>query len=526
MAEALEADWNQVHLLPAQIEDWISFEHEARYIRSFVDELNLSKLGFPEYQGGGRGRPPYATRLLLRAWLYGYLRKVRSSRKLERACQEEMGFIWLCGTLKPDHNSLWRFWHKHRPQIKKIFLETVKIAADLDLIGYVTQAVDGTKIQAVCSSRGGHGKEGLASKLEKVDAVIAELEQQIEAQPSSVDEPPLAKLPKELTDARTLRQKIRSAQAAIESGEAKYVQPKEPEARRMNTHRSKTNTFGYNAQTVVDAKHQIITAAEVVTDSSDSGQLDSMIDLSDENTEQPSEVILADGGYSSGQQIAQAQEKDRDVIMPLPSRSKNPDDKPYHSSRFKYDAERELVLCPEGHELYRINNTHKEKVGIRLFRNTKACKGCPVRSRCTKQKCGRVIEIHTYHKNVEAHREKMTEERSKALYKERAGIVEPPFAWIKVQDQFTRWTVNGLENTRAQWNWICTSQNLRKIIKAMKEKSETPLNRHTRGKIVSTARLNNSLIPLRCFFPHKHRKATRYPYAYWLKRQLTVTLHA
>ncbi|WP_269525809.1 transposase [Coraliomargarita parva] len=152
MAEALEADWNQVHLLPAQIEDWISSDHEARYIRSFVEELDMVSLGFAQYYGGGRGRPPYATRLLLRAWLYGYLRKVRSTRKLERACQEEMGFIWLCGTLKPDQNSLWRFWRAHRKQIKEVFLQTLKMAVSLDMIGFVTQAVDGTKIQAVCSS--------------------------------------------------------------------------------------------------------------------------------------------------------------------------------------------------------------------------------------------------------------------------------------------------------------------------------------------------------------------------------------
>jgi len=464
MAEALEADWNQVHLLPAQIEDWVGADHEARYIRSFVEELDLVSLGFSQYYGGGRGRPPYATQLLLRAWLYGYLCKIRSSRKLERACRQDMGLIWLCGTLKPDHNSLWRFWRAHRKQIKQVFLQTVKVAASLEMIGFVTQAVDGTKIQAVCSSRRGHGKEGLAAMLEKVDASIQALEKELEEQADGEDASSAA-LPKALTNAQILREKIRSAQATVESGEAKYVQPLEPDARRMNTHRGKQNTFGYNAQTAVDSKSQIITAAEVVSDNNDNAQLDPMIDAAESNTGRCSEVTLADGGYSSGEQIARAQEKDRDVIMPLPPSSKNAKDNPYHSSCFVYEAARQRVICPQGKELHPLRNAHKAKAGILMFRNTAACKACPMRASCTKQKYGRAIEIHPHHVNVQAHRAKMDEDRSKKLYDARAGTVEPPFAWIKIQDQFTRWTVRGLDSARAQWQWICSARNLRKIIK-------------------------------------------------------------
>lgn len=476
MAEPIEADWNQIHYLPAQIEDWVGAEHEARYIRSFVEELDLEDLGFASHLGGGRGRPPYSSRLLLRVWLYGYVRKIRSSRKLERACQQDMGFIWLCGTHQPDHNSLWRFWRSHRKQIKKVFMQTVTVAAKLELIDFISQAVDGTRIQAVCSSRGAQGKEGLDKLLEKAKAAVQDLEKTLESNGDSAGAQ-TSKLPKELTNARTLQEKIRQAKATVESGKTKYVQPHEPQARRMNTHRGKRNTFGYNAQVAVDGKHQIITATQVVSDNNDNALLDGMIDQSEKNTGRTTATTLADGGYSSGDQIARAEAKKRDVVMPLPSSSQNRGNDPYHSSNFTYDAQREVVICPQGKELLLLRNRHKEKSGTRIFRNKKACDDCPVRSFCTQQKYGRTIEIHTHHQSIEAHRSKMSEQRSESLYKKRTGIVEPVFAWIKIQDQFTRWTVQGLENTRAQWAWLCTAINLRKIIQSQKTLRQADLNR-------------------------------------------------
>lgn len=464
MADALEADWNQVHILPAQIEDWISADHSARYIRAFVDELDLKELGFAQYYGGGRGRPPYATSLLLRVWLYGYVRKIRSTRGLEQACKEQMGFIWLCGTLTPDHNSLWRFWKAHREHIKKIFLETLTVATRLDMVGFVAQALDGTKIQAACSSRGGQGKDGLESMLAKADQAIEELEAQMKQSQAEfgLDEG----LPKALTKTKALREKIRAAQATIESGEAKYVQPLEPEARRMKMNSSNRNPLAYNAQAVVDSKNQIITAAQVVIDNNDSAQLDPMIDMSETNTGRTSEVILADGGYSCGDQLQQADAKNREVIMPLPSSSKNTKNKPYHTSCFTYIPEKNVVICPQGHELRPLQNRHKEKAGIKLYRSIQACKTCPVRGDCTTSKSARTIEIHvTNHAYIEAHREKMKLDSSREWYRERSGIVEPVFAWVKIMDQFNRWTVRGLENVQAQWQWICTAQNLRRIIK-------------------------------------------------------------
>ena len=133
MPHEIEADWDQVHMLPACIEDWISADHPARFIREFVEELDLVKLGFPVSSGGTQGRPRYSTKLLLRVWLYGYYEKVHSTRLLEKACAERMGFVWLCGMHRPDHNSLWRFWTQNRAGLSALFRQSVRVAMNLKM---------------------------------------------------------------------------------------------------------------------------------------------------------------------------------------------------------------------------------------------------------------------------------------------------------------------------------------------------------------------------------------------------------
>lgn len=161
MPHLLEADFDQIHLLPPSLEDWIGPEHPARFIREFVSNLKLKKLKFAQPVASSEGRPAYAPELMLRLWLYGYFEKVRSHRKLEKACREQIGFIWLCGNMAPDHNSLWRFWQANKKPLREVFRQSVEVAMRLKLVGMVLQAVDGTKIQAACSGRGGWDEAGL-----------------------------------------------------------------------------------------------------------------------------------------------------------------------------------------------------------------------------------------------------------------------------------------------------------------------------------------------------------------------------
>jgi len=138
-------------LFPPALEDWVGGDHPVRFLREFVDQLDLGQLGF-EVPTAREGRPPYHPNLLLKIWLYGYFFKLRSTRKLETACGEVVPLMWLAGLQAPDHNSLWRFWRDNRKAIKGVFKQTVHLAMQTGAVGLVLQAVDGTKIQA-CAAR-------------------------------------------------------------------------------------------------------------------------------------------------------------------------------------------------------------------------------------------------------------------------------------------------------------------------------------------------------------------------------------
>ena len=179
MSREIRADYEQTLMFPPSVEDWVGEDHPARFIRDFVDSLDLSALGF-QIRQADTGRPNYGSDLLLKVWLYGYINAIRSTRRLERACREHMGLIWLTGMNAPDHNSLWRFWRDNKEPLKDVFKQTVLVALRAELIGLVINALDGTKIAARSSRQGAMGKKDLEKLLKKLDGSIKEVIDEVE----------------------------------------------------------------------------------------------------------------------------------------------------------------------------------------------------------------------------------------------------------------------------------------------------------------------------------------------------------
>jgi transposase len=427
--------------------------------------LDLRELGFrvPVSKVGGR---VYAPDLLLKVWLYGYFNGIRSSRKLERACREHMGLIWLTGRMAPDHNSLWRFLDSNKNGVSKLFKQSVQVAAKCKLIGMVVNAVDGTKIRSASSRERAVSAEGLEKMQEKLDRSIADFMTEIERQEQQ--EVGEYKLP--LSMHSTLRRKDRIQKALRELKESKRqrVHHREPEARVMKNRRSLEPS--YNGQAVADKDNGIIVAQDVVTDETDNGQLVPMLDLVKENMGEVAQENLADTGYFSSSQIGLAEERSYEVLVNAPSNEtpspRNKKHQVYHTSWFTYDEDRDCCICPQGRELPHCGEKvrGKNKNRFRVYR-CREYRTCPYAAQCSKGKRGREIHISVHHKALERQRAKREDPEKKKLLVERIMTIEPVFAWIKRHLGFDRWTVFGLERVRAQWAFVCTVINMKKLYK-------------------------------------------------------------
>lgn len=456
----IEADYSQQWLLPASVEDWVGESHPARFIREVVSGMDLEGLGFREHVAE-EGRPPYSNRLLLRLWLFGYWERIRSSRKLEKACRRDLAFIWLCGNNPPDHNTLWRFFRDNKAALRGVFRRTVKVAIEMDLVGLALQAVDGTKIQAACSGRDRFDRTALAQLLERLNAQIAELEAGIEAENrrESTEEPGL---PERLRRREELRARVAEALRSVEVGETRHCQPSEPDARRMKC--EGRNRFAHNAQAVVDSQAQVIVASDVVNDAGDCGQLAPMLDEAVANTGSRVPVTLADAGYASAEQFQAAEDRHRQLLAPLPPASADSAVHRYHASQFRYDEAADAFICPEGRSIpFQRERVSRTGTTIRVYRSVRICRDCPVREACTQDRHGRTIDLQPGRAAMERMRLRLRDERNRQLLRRRSCIVEPVFAQIKHNDGFRRWMVRGLDGVRAQWALLCSTWNLRKI---------------------------------------------------------------
>jgi len=461
MVEAKRADYSQQRIFPCRMEDWIDEKHPARFIRDFVDVLDLGKLGFMEHKLL-TGRPPYSTELKLKIWVYGYFNRIYSTRGLEKSTYDDIGMMWLCGEHHPDHNVLWEFWDRNKQAIRRIFREVTHVAKRSGRLGMVLHALDGTKIPASVSNGTGKTLEGLKHEQARIDSAIEEIVETIESRRKKDD------VPDEETERayEVLKMDSLSVKGLISELEAidrDYINPLDLDARMMKC--KKTNDFAYNAQAVVDEHSGLIVAEDVTNDETDNNMLTPMLDKVEENLGEKAEETAADGGYYSPEQIAKAVDGSIGVLVNISEQIEpRVGGHEFHKSKFSYDSEKDVVICPKGRELVfeRVKKNKSKKYGIRLYRCHHG-KDCPVAKSCTKEKRGRSIEIEPHYEVLKRQIEKQKEPNKKELLAKRKQIVEPVFGIIKHCMLFRRFTLRGLEKVKTQWSLICTTFDLRKL---------------------------------------------------------------
>ena len=460
----------QAWLLPPTLDELVPADHPVRFAATFVDSLDAAVWEELEIdlQGDPRGAGAYHPRALLSVWVYGFMTGVRSCRKLEAACRDQVPYMWLVGMQQPDHNTLWRFYKAHRDRMRTLLRRTVRTAVRAGLVDLAVQAVDGTRIAANASSKHTHDATWLRRLSERTEEALAD----VEAQNATGGDPVQPNLPQELADAQALRQRVEEALARVEADEGpRYTNLTDTDAALLKTGTGGFIT-GYNAQALVSplasadtgARGRLITAADVAASADDHPHLAPLITAAAANIDAERDVVtVADAGYHSGANLAACAAGGHKVLLAETHdrRRRNP----YHKDHFTYCPETDTYRCPHQKTLtYRGRSTHSNGYTVRRYRaNGQDCVSCPAFGTCTSSPRGRSIKISAYEPILRRHRQLMATAAAKQLYRRRSTIVEPVFGLLKEWHGARRFLLRGRSQVASEWHLLATAFNLKSL---------------------------------------------------------------
>jgi transposase len=417
---------SQGSLFPIVLDDLVPVDHLCRVIDAFVARLALSELGFERAQAADTGRPGYDPRDLLKLYLYGYLNQIRSSRRLEAECRRNIELMWLLGRLYPDHKSISEFRRMHSEAVTAAGAALIRFARSCGLIRGEWIAIDGSKFRAVASVDSTRERLDLQRYLESIKK--ADEEQQASIDPSAV-------------------------QAAIE----RLKQHPEPEAGYMLVRQ--TALPAYNVQTAVDAEHSLIVAHAVVLDASDIRCLKPMAEAAKHALELETFNVVADAGYSNGEQVAHCEAIGIMPYVPVMRTVNNQGDGTlFGRTDFRYERESDTYICPGDKRLLRKHTNYKYR--YTMYKASPAdCAGCSLKSRCT-QAPRRGLARHLYEDALNRMQERVTPEAMRL----RRCTVEHPFATIKYRIfGHPRLLMRGLAGARVEIGIATMAYNLKRI---------------------------------------------------------------
>ena len=468
-----EMNRDQAWLLPPTLDELVPPDHPARFVAEFVDALEREDWRELDVQPDGEpmGAPAYHPRALLSVWLYGFMTNVRSCRKLESACRDQIPYLWLTGWQQPDHNTLWRFYQKHRRSMRGLFKRTVRTAVAMELVDLAVQAVDGTKVYANAALIQTYDARRLQELLDRVEGAIESLE----AQNEGGDDGVVARLPEKLAEQKALRQRVRQAMKELPSKERpnRYKRPArinltDKDARLMRTRQGIVP--GYNAQAMVSpvaadggVTGMLVTASDVVDEPNDAARLTMMTRQAEEVSGARVPMTLADAGYFAGRHVAELHQRGQQVVMPDMAR---PTNHPYHKDQFIYDEGTDSYTCPHGEVLAFTGMKSNKAKKAREYRIVSAsvCRECPAFGVCTRNiSAGRTLEIGPYDVALRRHRDWMATDEAQQAYRRRLPLIEPLFAIIKNQLGAQRFSLRGIVDVRAEWDMLVTAFNLRTL---------------------------------------------------------------
>jgi transposase/IS5 family transposase len=453
---------SQLLLLPEAVDDYVGPDNPVRFIDAFVDGLDLAKAGFIRVAAKATGRPGYAPGDLLKLYIYGYLNRVRSSRRLEAECHRNVEVIWLLRTLKPDFKTIADFRADNRVAFKAVFRQFVLFCKKLDLFGRELLAVDGTRIKAVNNKDRNFTRNSLEKFIKAADERLADYLKRLDegdAAEKATGGARVKNLAEKIEGLREKRGEYDAMLKYLERTGEDQISLTDPDSRAMAAHTRVA--VGYNVQIAVDAKNKMIVEQEVTNQVVDMGLLQETAEPAREILDVETIDVVADKGYFRTEDIAACEKAGLTPYVPKPQRGSSVSNGFFRKDEFRYDPEKDEYICPGGHDLKPFRHGKLREMTKIDYANPAACGDCPLRQRCTDASYRAVSRLE--HEDALDRMAARLRARPEILDRRRE-TVEHPFGTIKQWMNQGAFLTRGLEKVRAEFSLTALAYNLRRAL--------------------------------------------------------------
>ena len=454
----------QVTLLPESLDDYVSDTNPVRVVDVFVGELDLGKLGFEGVVPAETGRPAYHPADLLKIYIYGYLNRIQSSRRLEREAQRNVELMWLTGRLMPDFKTIANFRKDNGKAIRAVCRQFVVLCQQIGLFSEALVAIDGSKFKAVNNRDRNFTSAKLQRRMEEIESSINRYLSALDT--ADRQEPVIAQAKTErlhgkIAALKTKMQELKEIEVRLNETPDKQVSLTDPDARSMRTRG--TGIVGYNVQTAVDTKHHLIVAHEVTNDGSDRSQLSPMARLARQAMGAEKLSVVADRGYFKSEEILACYQSNISVHVPKPMTSGAKADGRYNKTEFIYDTEANEYKCPAGQRLiWRYASVEK---GLKLHTYWSShCQNCELKAQCTPSTNRRVRrwEHECVLENMQQRLDQTPE-----MMRIRKQTVEHPFGTLKAWMGATHFLTKTLPRVSTEMSLHVLAYNMKRVIKIL-----------------------------------------------------------
>lgn len=451
----------QVTLLPESLDDYVTDTNPVRVVDVFVGELDLGKLGFDGVVPAETGRPAYHPADLLKIYIYGYLNRIQSSRRLEREAQRNVELMWLTGRLMPDFKTIANFRKDNGKAIRAVCRQFVVLCQQVGLFSEALIAIDGSKFKAVNNRDRNFTSAKLQRRMEEIESSINRYLSALDTadrQEPVVAQAKTERLHGKIAALKIKMQELKEIEVRLNETPDKQISLTDPDARSMKTRG--TGIVGYNVQTAVDAKHHLIVAHEVTNDGSDRSQLSPMAKLARQAMGAEKLSVVADRGYFKSEEILACHQSDITVHVPKPMTSGAKADGRYNKTEFIYDTETDEYKCPAGQRLiWRYASVEK---GLKLHTYWSShCQSCELKAQCTPSTQRRVRRWE--HESVLEDMQRRLDQAPEMM-RIRKQTVEHPFGTLKAWMGATHFLTKTLPRVSTEMSLHVLAYNMKRVI--------------------------------------------------------------